>query len=101
MATPETLTVPVPSKGAFAATFGTPLGFSVAASGAGPSAGHARARGGVDPVRLSLSRNLPFPVGVPVGTGEIVAVNVTAAPTVPAGFGEPVRVVVVVVAAAG
>jgi len=45
-------------------------------------------------------QKLTVPVGVPVGTGEIVAVKVTSAPTA-AGFGEAASVVVVAVGVNG
>src|ERR1700733_11029447 len=100
VATPETLTVPVPSKVPAPHAFGT-LGCNVSLRAALVRPRDVRApalerRSG----SVAAEQKLTVPVGVPVGTGEIVAVNVTAAPTV-AGFGEPVRLVVVVVAAAG
>ena len=52
------------------------------------------------PSKVAPSEKLTVPSEEPVGTGLTAAVNVTAAPTV-AGFAEPVRLVVVVVAAAG
>src|SRR5580698_11383607 len=100
VATPETLTVPVPSKVPAPHAFGT-LGCNVSLRAALVRPRDVRApvlerRSG----SVVAEQKLTVPVGVPVGTGEIVAVNVTAAPTA-AGFGEPVRLVVVVVAAAG
>jgi hypothetical protein len=100
VATPETLTVPAPSKVPAPHAFGT-LGCNVSLRAALVRPRDVRApalerRSG----SVVAEQKLTVPVGVPVGTGEIVAVNVTTAPTA-AGFGEPVRLVVVVVAAPG
>jgi len=87
----------VPSKVPSPQTL-APLGFSAL-----PRAELVRRRAMRTPPRrrsgsVAAKQKLTVPVGFPVGAGETAAVNVTDAPT-PAGFGEPVSAVEVVVAA--